>query len=282
MDGFARPETRSGLELLHAPARGTAERRPLLFVHGAYVAAWCWAEHFLEHFAAAGFDAYAVSLRGHGGSVRSSPLAGHSIDDYVADVAEAVDAIGAAPVVIGHSMGAFVLQRYLGRHALPAAVMMAAVPPQGLGAASFELAWRDPSLLTELNSLIQAGRASPAALLRAMFAQPVDAARLQRFNRLCQRESQRAIWDMTFVHPFQQWTARRVPLLYLVAEHDRLIPQHHHHAGAAVLGTQVEVVPGFGHGMMLEAQWMRVADRVIDWLHTEVGSPSPAHRGARR
>lgn len=269
MDSFARPETASGLELLHAPAQGDRYPAPLLFVHGAYVGAWCWAEHFLPHFAAAGFDAYAVSLRGHGYSPGRENLAAHSIDDYAADLAEAIAAIGRPPVVIGHSMGGFVLQRYLARRALPAAVMIAAVPPQGLGAASFELAWRDPSLLTELNGLIQAGRASPAALLRAMFAQPVDADRLARYHRQCQRESQRAIWDMTFVHPFGHLGVERVPLLYLAAELDRLIPLHHHHVGAALLGVTVETLPGFGHGVMLEPGWMRAADRVIGWLRQQ-------------
>jgi pimeloyl-ACP methyl ester carboxylesterase len=267
MDAFARPVTVSGLELLHARTqRDDAYPVPLLFVHGAYVGAWCWAEHFLPHFAAAGFDAYALSLRGHGGSSQGESLASHSIDDYVADVVEAIDAIGTPPVAIGHSMGGFVLQRLLARRALPAAVMLAAVPPQGLGAASIELAWRDPSLLSELNGLLQGGRASPAALLRAMFAQPVDAERLERYYRLTQRESQRAIWDMTFVSPFQTWPSHGVPLLYLAPEHDRLIPLHHQRVGAGMLRTVAETVPGLGHGAMLESAWQGLADRMIAWL----------------
>jgi non-heme chloroperoxidase len=231
------------------------------------VAAWCWAEHFLPYFAAAGFDAYAASFRGHGGSAGHETLASHSIADYVEDLAEVIEAIGEPPVVVGHSMGAFVAQRYLARHPLPAAVMLAGVPPQGLGAASLELAWRDPSLLAELNTLMQAGRASPTALLRAMFAQPMDAERLARYHRLSQRESQRAIFDMTFASPYQVWSApRRAPTLYLAAAQDRLIPLHHQQAGAALLGASVETLDGFGHGVMLESGWQRAADRIIAWL----------------
>ena len=40
------------------------QRPPLLFVHGSFHAAWCWREHFMPHFAAAGWDTLAVSLRG--------------------------------------------------------------------------------------------------------------------------------------------------------------------------------------------------------------------------
>jgi non-heme chloroperoxidase len=267
MDTLTRRQTASGLELLHAPAAPGRRAPPLLFLHGAYVAAWCWAEHFLPYFAAAGFDAYAASFRGHGESTGHDRLASHSIEDYAQDLAEVIATIGEPPVVVGHSMGAFVLQRYLARQPLPAAVMLAAVPPQGLGAASMELAWRDPSLLGELNTLMQAGRASPPALLRAMFAQPMDADRLARYHRLSQRESQRAIWDMTFVSPFQAWSApRRVPTLYLAAAQDRLIPLHHQQAGAALMGASVSTLDGFGHGVMLESGWQRAADRIIEWL----------------
>jgi pimeloyl-ACP methyl ester carboxylesterase len=36
--------------------------------------------------------------------------------------------------------------------------------------------------------------------------------------------------------------------------------------GAGMIGAQVEVIPGLGHAMMLEAGWRTVADRVIEWL----------------
>lgn len=37
---------------------------PLVFVHGSYHAAWCWAEHWLPFFSASGYDCYAISLLG--------------------------------------------------------------------------------------------------------------------------------------------------------------------------------------------------------------------------
>ena len=40
------------------------ENPPLVFVHGSYHAAWCWAEHWLPFFSAYGYDCYAVSLLG--------------------------------------------------------------------------------------------------------------------------------------------------------------------------------------------------------------------------
>ena len=44
---------------------GNSEKNPpLVFVHGSYHAAWCWAEHWLPFFSGFGFDSYAVSLLG--------------------------------------------------------------------------------------------------------------------------------------------------------------------------------------------------------------------------
>lgn len=57
--------TRFGeLEVLcHAPERATHDH-PLLFVHGAYVSAWCWEEHFLPWFARRGWPASGALLAG--------------------------------------------------------------------------------------------------------------------------------------------------------------------------------------------------------------------------
>ena len=64
---------------------------PLLFVHGAYLAAWCWAEYFLPWFARAGYEAHAVSLRGHGASAGREMLDLAGIEDYVSDVIAAAE-----------------------------------------------------------------------------------------------------------------------------------------------------------------------------------------------
>ncbi|MBI2960558.1 MAG: alpha/beta fold hydrolase, partial [Betaproteobacteria bacterium] len=184
------------LELLHCGPAASAYP-PLLFVHGAFAGAWCWSEHFMPYFAQAGFRCYAVSLRGHGASHGREGLALHSVANYADDLEEVIAHIGAAPVVIGHSMGGFVAQKYLERAALPGAVLLASVPPQGLLNASLNLALLRPKLFSELNGLISEGRASLEAMRESLFAGPVALDRLTLYYRLMQPESPRAIWDMT-------------------------------------------------------------------------------------
>lgn len=42
----------------------SSENPPLVFVHGSYHAAWCWAEHWFPFFSSCGYDCYALSLLG--------------------------------------------------------------------------------------------------------------------------------------------------------------------------------------------------------------------------
>ena len=79
------PESLS-LEVLHAGPATPSNAPPLLFVHGAFCGAWIWQEHFLDWFAARGYDAYAVSLRGHGNSGSLNDLQRAGMNDFVEDV----------------------------------------------------------------------------------------------------------------------------------------------------------------------------------------------------
>jgi hypothetical protein len=55
-------------------------------VHGGYADAWCWEPFFLPWFAAQGWPAHALSLRGHGDEQGADTLFIAGLDDYVADV----------------------------------------------------------------------------------------------------------------------------------------------------------------------------------------------------
>jgi pimeloyl-ACP methyl ester carboxylesterase len=256
----------SQLEIVEASPPGGAAGRPLLFVHGAFAGAWCWAEHFLPYFAKQGFRACAVSVSGHGGSPGRERLDWLSIADYVRDLEQAVSIVGGDPVLIGHSMGGFVVQKYLERAAAPGVVLMASVPPQGLLSASIALAFANPGLFADVNSMLHRGRASLASLQHALFASPVSADKLQAYYRLMQPESQRAMWDMTFFDLPQLRRERCPPMLVLGAERDILVPQAEVEKAARAYGTQAEIFPGMGHVMMLEADWQKVADCIIEWI----------------
>ena len=119
------------LEVIDKGSHSRAHPQPLLFVHGGWHSASCWG-NFLDFFADAGWRAVAVSLRGHGASPTGKRFHACSIADYVDDVKATAGDLGGRPVIVAHSLGGFVVQRYLETHDAPAAVLVASVPPQGV------------------------------------------------------------------------------------------------------------------------------------------------------
>lgn len=257
------------LEVLSHSPSGAVRPTPLLFIHGAYVAAWCWEENFLPWFAARGWASYAVSLSGHGHSRRRDHLDSYSIDDYVRDVNEVVAKLPAPPVLLGHSMGGMVVQKYLEQRDAPAAVLMSSVPPQGLMGSAYGLMLKKPMLLADLNRIMMSDEVNISSLREALFHQPVSDVDLKRYYRLSQPESHRAIWDMTLFNLPQPGRMHQPPMLILGAEHDMLIPSDQVQMTATTYGGEAEIFPGMGHGLMLERDWEQVAGRIASWLEEQ-------------
>lgn len=260
-----------GLELIsrQPPEKVSRRSTALLFLHGAYAAAWCWDEHFLPFFAERGYASHALSFSGHGASPGRERLDSLGIDHYVRDVATVAAALPAAPVLVGHSMGGFVAQKYLESQVAAGLVLLASVPPQGLWAAALGLALQRPGLMNDLNRLLGGGRVALDTLRAAMFAQPVAMEDLARWYRRMQPESHRAIWDMTLFNLPLKSRMKLPPLLVLGAEHDTLIPPSQVEMTARHYGVEAEIFEGMGHGLMLELGWRQVAGRILDWLEAE-------------
>jgi non-heme chloroperoxidase len=89
----------------HGDPNGT----PVIFLHGV-TDSWRSFEHVLPHLPPS-IRAIAITQRGHGDSSR--PDQGYAYGDFAADVAAFIDAKGVSrAVVVGHSMGGMVAQRF--------------------------------------------------------------------------------------------------------------------------------------------------------------------------
>lgn len=260
------PQSPTTLEvLIRSPQRKTSFP-PLLFIHGAFTSAWCWDDFYLPFFAAAGYEAHAVSLSGHGRSRGRDHLDSLSVHDYVNDVREIAAAMPRHPILVGHSMGGFVVQKYLEQHVAPAAVLMCSVPPQGLMSAAVDMMLMRPSLMTDLNRVMTGGHPDMKALRTAMFAQPISLEEIERFYRHSQPESHRAMWDMTLLNLPRVALVKRTPLLVIGADRDQVIPLASVHATARTYEVEASVFHGMGHGIMLERDWELPAKCLLAWL----------------
>lgn len=257
------------LNILHRPASlADSKAPPLLFVHGGYATAACWEAYFLPWFNQRGYDCHALDLAGHGRSEGGQRLDTFGIDDYVDDLQQAVSGLSRLPVVIGHSMGTVIVERFLERQAAQAAILMAPVPPTGILGATMKIAFSDPNFFAQ-QARIQHGEFSEDALrtVRQVYYSPeTTIADLRRFAPLFQAESRRALLDLSLL-PFRLAGRRpRLPVLVLGGEGDAIFPPSTLGFTAVRWRAEVAVIPRAGHTLMLDAHWRQAAERMAQWI----------------
>ena len=259
------PTTVSGLEVVDKGSPTAEHPAPLLFVHGAWHAAWCW-EYFLDFFAEKGYRALALSLRGHGGSATSKRLRGCSLADYVDDLESVAATLPAKPVVIGHSLGGFVVQKFLESNDAPAGVLVASAPPHGSFRFTVHLLRRYPLLMTR--GMITGDSVQiftrPGVVRELFYSARTPESDVARYTALLGNESQRVSLDAlgwNLPKPARVTTQ----LLVLGAVGDGCITQAEVDATARAYGTSAEFFD-MGHNMMVEPGWPAVAERIHNWL----------------
>jgi pimeloyl-ACP methyl ester carboxylesterase len=240
---------------------------PILFVHGAWHAAWCW-ENFLPYFSQHGYAAHAVSLRGHGASQGRDNIRWHSAArGYVADVAQIAQTLTRPPILVGHSMGGYVVQKYLEIHTAAAGVLLASIPASGILGFGVRVGLRHPWPFLKAHVLLNLGHLleSPALMQAACYSPQVPAPEIARHFERLQPESFRMELETLFLD-LPRPEKVRTPLLVLAAGNDRIFSVAEEQATARAYGTEAEIFPGMAHNMMLEPNWQQVADRILGWL----------------
>jgi pimeloyl-ACP methyl ester carboxylesterase len=240
---------------------------PLLFVHGAWHGSWCWNEHFLPYFAQHGYASHTFDLRGHGKSEGEKRLRWTRIADYVADVEQITRQLDRPPVLIGHSMGGLVVQKYLETHSVPAAVLLASVPPSGALRTTLRIARHHPLPFLKANGTLKLYPivATPALTREAFFPERMPDAQVQQYFTYIQNESYRAFLDMV-VFSLPRPERVKTPVLVLGAECDTIFTPAEVQATARAYHTEATIFPSMAHDMMLGDNWQDVADHIAHWL----------------
>jgi pimeloyl-ACP methyl ester carboxylesterase len=249
-------DTRPTLELLDRQPASGGNRVPLLFVHGLGHGAWC-REQWLDAAAEAGHPAYAVSLRGHGGS--PGRLRTALLSQYVDDVVRTAEGLPRPPVLVGHSMGGLVVQQALARYAARGAVLVAPVPKHPAVASLMAIARRHPQDALK----ILAGGSLP--LRPDYLFHELDDAEARRLSDRCGGESAVVQYQLLMHRPAKP-PLGSPPVLVLATPDDRLVPIRGVRATAARYGARIEEFPGMGHDLMLDARWREPLKVMLDWL----------------
>ncbi len=253
------------LETITRTPVNQTHKTPLLFVHGMWHGAWCWNENFLPYFAEQGYHVTALSLRGHAGS--EGKVRGNTIANYVSDVEQVAKTFDTPPVIIGHSMGGFLTQKYLETHNAPAAVLLASNPHFGLWPTLFRLTMQRPLVLLKVIGQLRLYPVveTPEAARWSMFSKDMPEEQVVKYQSKLNDESFRMFMDLLGLNLANPKKVK-TPLLILGAEHDNAISADQVHATARAYGVKAEIFPNMAHDMMLESNWRSVAERILNWF----------------
>lgn len=238
---------------------------PLVLVHGAYNDAWIWSKTFMPWFAAKGRPTYALFLKDPDTVSQWTTLFRYSLRDYERHLANMINRLDEPPVLVGHSMGGLLVQRYIGKHptSVRGACLLASLPASGLRRTLWDMVKHPKrllkfTLLTFNPRLAEKGR-PPSGLLSPQ-AEPSHRYFL---GKHLVRESAHAMANCLF--PGLNIAAiKGVDLRIMGAGLDSLALPADVVRTAQLYGKAPIMYPNMGHFMMLEPKWEELAGQILE------------------
>jgi len=185
----------------------------------------------------------------------------------VDDLEQAVDSLDTEPIIVAHSMGALVAQRYLERHNLPAAVFLAPVPLGGAMRATLRTARKHPIEFLKANFTLDLGAlvSNRDTARDLLFAADISDEDLDRYWPMLQSESYLAFLDMLLLTRARpQLVQTLVSIVAGSADHLFSVKELTRMSG--VYGTELTVIDDAGHDLMLDPRWEQVAEAITGIL----------------
>lgn len=237
-------------------------KREVLFIHGAWHGAWCWGD-LAQGVAAAGYGVSLLEQPGHGEDRWALP-GGTSINDYARLAARAAGSL-ASPVLVGHSLGGWQVQKIWEVADLPG-VLLAPLPGSGLPLTSF----------LKLEVLFPLDMAKPLvgrpvvirnpAMARRLFLDQASEQQVQELLAQLVPEPAWACLEMALGLARAKPRPGRQPRLLIAAGKDFFFPLGSEQALARRLGARLEVLPRAPHNLWMEDPEDRTLQLILDFL----------------
>ena len=260
----------------------TANRTPVVFIHGLWLHASSWTP-WVDLFTEAGYAPVAPGWPGDPETVelaRANPdsIAGHGIEEVTEHYAGLIKQLPTPPVIIGHSFGGMIAEKLLGEDLGAAAVAIDAaqikgVLPLPLSALRSTLpVFKNPAnahravSLTAEQFRYSFGNAVPAEESDALYERwAIPAPGKPLFEAASANFSPHS--------PAKVDTANsgRGPLLLVMGGRDHTVPEaitkstlKQYRGSDAV--TELAEFPDRGHSLTIDSGWRAVADESLSWL----------------
>jgi pimeloyl-ACP methyl ester carboxylesterase len=230
-------------------------------------------ENWLPLFTARGHFPLALDLRGHGASEGSYREA--RLHDYVDDVARVVSDLDEPPILVGHSLGALLIQHLMAERTYPAAVLVASIPGRYPPQVMLRYGLRHPLIMAQANARrdLLALVKTTSRVRETFFTEqtPEDVvvnchSRITGAAPALFREMVRTVPDSP---------KPGTPTLVVAPREDRSFTVELQRRLAERLRADFAEVGGSGHDIPLDRSWRAAAELVLDWLDDRVAGSQP-------
>ena len=190
------------------------------------------------------------------------------LDDYAADVERVAAGLPVPPILVGHSMGAAIVERLVATRPVRAAALLAPLPPAGLLPVAARLAAEHPDYLFQMSRLdpLKLSNEVLAALEPFYFSARIDRAMLQEASKHSNAESPRVLLDLSMRLHWRLPEYESPPMFVLGVHGDRICRPEDVVATAQHHGVTATLLPGLAHMLMLEPGWEGVAKALHGWM----------------
>jgi pimeloyl-ACP methyl ester carboxylesterase len=250
------PSCMAGRGRLATAAPAQPGQPSFLFVPGAFHGAWCYAR-YLEFFAAHGIGCAALDLPGHGLLPQTREFTLYTLQDFGLCVAQAIDAMDGAVVVVGHSMGAVPALLAASQRDVAGIVLLAPSPPANVPGAQAL-----PAVPEGRN------RMPPTPMeIRRRFAGTPDDFDVSPISARLSAESPEAMNDRYLLRVSVPPSSIAAPGLCIEAGRDDVArhPAGQDKAVADLYGFEHLLLPDMPHCMMYATDWEQSAEAILDW-----------------
>ncbi|XP_050269782.1 uncharacterized protein LOC126713886 [Quercus robur] len=267
------------------PYDRNSENPPLVFVHGSYHAAWCWAEHWLPFFSACGFDCYALSLLGQGESDAPSGSVAGTLQTHASDVADFIQKKELLPpVLLGHSFGGLIIQYFIANvknnqaiemesfyPKLTGAALVCSVPPSGNSGLVWRYLFSKPIAAFKVTRSLaaKAFQTSLPLCKETFFSSTMEDQLVLRYQELMRESSRMPLFDLRKLNaslPVPSISKGSVELLVLGANDDFIVDAEGLRETGRFYGVSPVNVERVAHDMMLDCSWEKGAKVILSWL----------------
>jgi pimeloyl-ACP methyl ester carboxylesterase len=243
---------------------------PLLFVHGSSCGSWLW-QNFLQFFSSRGWLCYALNLRGHHLSAPVDDWGEVGVASYLEDIDKAVKWIGKDLILIGHSMGGVLGQKYAETKNPLKLILLHTAPPlsviREIDFSAFMNRGKEQGRVMSDN--VVESDSDPQKLIGYMFDPGnVDQDVLLRCHKIMGKESARALQEMQQVEVDAQkincpvyvlgFDLKKIGLDYPV-DLNRELARYYR-------ARDFQIVEPGGHLFMLEKNWEEFARLIEKWV----------------